>query len=463
MRKHNFRFLLLAGILLSGFNSVVADTSENTHVAQQINTIRGTVVDERGEPLIGVNVSVKNATIGAITDLDGKFSLNAPGGSTLVIYDLRTGVELSLSAEEYNNYVKVVKPNSKNHGNLFRMGTAINPMGTTLQVDSYGILLNGQPMTPVMGEFHYSRFPATEWRKELLKMKAGGINIIASYIFWIHHEEIEGKYNWEGQCNLRKFIELCRELDLLFVLRIGPWCHGEARNGGIPEWMVNSGIKLRGNDEAYLEKVNTWFTALFSQVQGLMWKDGGSIIAVQIENEYSGSGEHLMSLKNMIQQIGYDAPFYTRTGWPKLSSPVPFGEIIPLYGDYADGFWDRSMKEMPGEYGKSYLFRSFRNSTVIATEQLPKQSDKDNPDDIGYPYFTCELGGGMMTSYHRRVSINPMDVFAMSLVRVGSGSNLPGYYMYHGGTNPVGEFTTMNEEQASNHTNNNDLPVKTYD
>lgn len=376
-------------------------------------------------------------------------------------------VVCSLSAGEYNdsntNYIKVVPTHLSNSGNQFRMGTAVNPAGSTLQADSYGVLLNGKPMIPVMGEFHYSRFPEAEWRKELLKMKAGGINIIASYIFWIHHEEIEGKYHWEGQYNLRKFIELCRELDLLFVLRIGPWCHGEVRNGGIPEWLVNSGIKLRSNDELYLKKVHTWFTALFGQVKGLMWKDGGPIIAVQIENEYGGSGDHLMTLKKMIQEIGYDAPLYTRTGWPKLSSSISFGEILPLYGDYPDGFWDRSLEEMPGVYGKSYLFRSFRNSTMIATEQLPKQSDKDNPDDVGYPYFTCELGGGMMPGYHRRVNIRPMDVFAMSLVRVGSGSNMPGYYMYHGGTNPTGELTAMNESQSSNYTNYNDLPVKTYD
>ena len=118
---------------------------------------------------------------------------------------------------------------------------------------------------------------------------------------------------------------------------------------------------------------------------------------------------------------------------------------------------------MPGDYGKSYIFRSFRGSTVIATEQLPKQSDKDDQGDLAYPYFTCELGGGMMTSYHRRISINPMDIFSMALVRVGSGSNLPGYYMYHGGTNPEGELTTLNESQTSNYTFSNDLPIKTYD
>ena len=41
-----------------------------TAFAQQ-KTIKGTVVDATGEPLIGVNVSVKGTTIGIITDMDG--------------------------------------------------------------------------------------------------------------------------------------------------------------------------------------------------------------------------------------------------------------------------------------------------------------------------------------------------------------------------------------------------------
>ena len=52
----------------------------------------------------------------------------------------------------------------------------------------------------------------------------------------------------------------------------------------------------------------------------------------------------------------------------------------------------------------------------------------------------------------------------MALVKLGSGSNLLGYYMYHGGTNP--ESTTgisLNETQRTLGTANNDLPVKNYD
>lgn len=359
--------------------------------------------------------------------------------------------------------ITIETPKPSGSQTWFEMGTAINPKGSTVRIGSQGMYLDGKPVLPVMGEFHYARFPETEWRNELLKMKAGGINIVATYVFWIHHEEIEGKFRWDGERDLRKFIETCNEIDLPIVLRVGPWSHGECRNGGLPDWLVTGGMKVRQDNPAYLEKVQTLFSQIYKQSEGLLWKDGGPIIGVQIENEYRGRAEHLMTLKAMLRKTGFDVPLYTRTGWPNLSSSIPFGEIIPLYGDYPDGFWDRSTKEGAGEYYKGYSFRAFRSSTVIATEQLPKQTETINSDELAYPYFTCELGGGMMTSYHRRISIDPMDVAAMSLVKIGSGSNLPGYYMYHGGTNPEGEKTTLNEMQSTPFTNHNDLPVKTYD
>jgi hypothetical protein len=343
------------------------------------------------------------------------------------------------------------------------MGTAVNPQGDTLTFDRIGVRRNGRYEIPVMGEIHFTRVPASKWRQELLKMKAGGITVVSTYLFWIHHEEREGEFRWEGERNLRRFLNTCREVGLPVILRLGPWCHGEVRNGGIPEWLATRGLKLRQSNDEYMALVERWWREVYRQVEGLLWKEGGPLIGVQLENEYRGDGAHLMALKGLAQRIGFDVPLYTRTGWPKLSRPVPYGEILPLYGDYPDGFWDRSLDEMPGDYGKGYLFRSFRSSTVIATEQLPAQSATDNPDDVGYPYFTCELGGGMMPSYSRRISIAPQDVYALSLVRIGSGSNLPGYYMYHGGTNPDGVLTTLNETQASPMTNYNELPVRSYD
>ncbi len=52
--------------------------------AQSI-TVVGNVKDATGEPVIGANVLVKGTATGIITDLDGKFQLQAPQGATLVV------------------------------------------------------------------------------------------------------------------------------------------------------------------------------------------------------------------------------------------------------------------------------------------------------------------------------------------------------------------------------------------
>ena len=328
--------------------------------------------------------------------------------------------------------------------------------------DRLSLIIDGHRVVPVMGEVHYSRIPADEWRQEVKKMKEGGVTMIATYVFWNHVEEEEGIFRWDGQRNLRRFLEICSEEQMPVILRMGPFCHGEVRNGGIPDWMFEKDCKLRDRNPVFLSYAETLYRQIFSQVQGLQWKDGGPVIAAQFDNEYRGRGEYLMDLKHIAQKIGFDLPFYTRTGWPELATPVPFGEMIPLYGDYADGFWDRTLGETDGNYYKAFNFKAFRSSTAIATEQLGKQKAKVNDGDESYPYFTCELGGGMMQAYHRRPYIYPEDAYSMALVKLGSGSNLLGYYMYHGGTNPEGK-TYLNENQRTKGTNYNDMPVKNYD
>ncbi|MBP5513192.1 MAG: beta-galactosidase [Bacteroidaceae bacterium] len=329
--------------------------------------------------------------------------------------------------------------------------------------DRHSLIIDGHRVVPVMGEVHYSRIPANEWANEIRKMKEGGVTIIATYVFWNHIEEQEGIFDWSGQRNLRQFIQLCQAEQLPVILRIGPYCHGESRCGGIPDWVVASGCRLRSEDPKFLAFVEPFYRQIFTQVQGLQWKDGGPVVACQFDNEYGGNASYLLSLKGIATRIGFDLPFYTRTGWPELRTPTPFGEMIPLYGDYADGFWDRSTSEGAGNYWKAFHFKAFRSSTAIASEQIKNQQESLTKGDEQYPYFTCELGGGMMTSYHRRVYLYPEDAYSMALVKLGSGSNLLGYYMYHGGTNPEGHLTYLMENQKTPVTNYNDLPVKTYD
>jgi hypothetical protein len=58
-------------------------TSQVAQGQQQEVTIRGTVLDDEGEPIIGANIVVPGTTIGTVTDVDGNYTINIPRGSSL--------------------------------------------------------------------------------------------------------------------------------------------------------------------------------------------------------------------------------------------------------------------------------------------------------------------------------------------------------------------------------------------
>lgn len=353
---------------------------------------------------------------------------------------------------------------------VFKFGTKVNPKGETFEVDSKGFIINGRHVLPVMGEIHYARVPERDWRSEIRKMQAGGITVAATYCFWIHHEPHEGQWDWSGNRNLHRFLEICKEEGMPVVLRIGPFCHGEVYQGGFPVWIVKKATenpreyKLRSMAPGFMAAVQRLYSNIYAQASDMLWKHGGPVVGVQIENECRGPWQYYMALKDMAVSIGFDTPFYTRTGWPKLNGKEEFGKLLPLYGDYADGFWDRSLEDMPGDYPKAFTMKDTRVSSVIATETFGTNQDtKMEKSDMMYPYLTCELGGGMMQAYHRRINMTGNEAMPLAICKLGSGSNLPGYYMYHGGTNPYCAEHTMAETQATTVTNYNDMPIMSYD
>ena len=356
----------------------------------------------------------------------------------------------------------------------FSFGTKTNPQGVTFEVDSRGFIVGGKHILPVMGEIHYARVPAAEWKREIQKMRAGGITIIATYCFWIHHEATEGQWDWSGNKDLRRFLQICKEENMPVVLRVGPFCHGEVYQGGFPVWITEKAeadpknYKLRSTAPGFLAATKSLYENIFAQAKGMLWKDGGPVVGVQIENECRGPWGYYMTLRDMAIKTGFDVPFMTRTGWPKLNGTEEFGKLLPLYGDYADGFWDRTLDDMPGEYPKAFIMKEQRINANIATETFSKKEltegdDKAKNSSLTYPYLTCELGGGMMPAYHRRINMSGDEAMPLAICKLGSGSNLPGYYMYHGGTNPYCAEHTMAETQATKVTNYNDMPYMSYD
>ncbi len=340
-----------------------------------------------------------------------------------------------------------------------------SPSGERIDVCSRYLIRNSKPYIPVMGEIHFQRLKREHWRDELLKMKAGGITTVSTYVLWIYNEEEEGKINFDGDNDVRAFIELCRECGLEVVLRIGPWAHGECRNGGFPDWLVNKGIPLRCNDERYLEIVRRYYNAIGEQVKDLMFTRGGNIIAIQLENELVNQSEHLAELKKMAIEAGMDAPLYTVTGWNSIyGAEIPKYEVVPVFGGYPEAPWTGHLNKL--DPSPNYFFNGMRNDTAIGADLIAKPGNDAEAAARGidyklYPYATCELGGGIEVTHHRRPIISEKDIYALSLVKLGSGNNMPGYYMYHGGTNKLGKLSTLNESKATGYPN--DYPILSYD
>lgn len=74
----------------------------------------------------------------------------------------------------------------------------------------------------ICGQIHLARVPAAQWREQLMRMKAGGLNMVAVYVFWIHHEEAQAQFNFTGRyeaflCSLGPRMPACDRADFLVV------------------------------------------------------------------------------------------------------------------------------------------------------------------------------------------------------------------------------------------------------
>lgn len=316
-----------------------------------------------------------------------------------------------------------------------------------------------RPVLPVSGEFHFARCHPEDWEDGLRKMKACGITLVSTYLFWILHEPEEGSFDWTGRRDLRRFVELCGKLDLEVVLRAGPYAHGEFRNGGLPDWLYAKPFAVRSNDPGYLACVRRLFAQIAEQIRGLRWQEGGPILAIQLENEFmaasspweiertfeqpiewmtrgSGGAEHMAALKRMALELGLTAPIYTATGW---GCPLPAFEFLPLYGGYGFEPWSIDGKTHAQKPSWTFLYRA-------AQPRLqPDGKETGGPGAGQIPFGHCELGGGMQCFYLDRFVVPADCVQATALTSLGSGSSLLGYYVFHGGSNPADERVSYAE------------------
>jgi beta-galactosidase len=301
-----------------------------------------------------------------------------------------------------------------------------------VELTSRALLRDGVPVIPVSGELHYSRVPRSRWRTRLRQMRAGGVTVVASYVFWLHHVPVAGAPRFDGNLDVAAFADLCAAEEMDLILRIGPWCHGETRHGGFPDWVQLSSVRHRTDDPAYLAMVREWFGQLGAHL------DGRSFLGIQLENELYDQPQHLVTLKSLARAAGMSAPLWTATAWG--SAALPPEEVMPLYGGYGDGFWVDADAPWDPTFRDHYFFSHVWDDPGIGADLRHSTSPITASSALSplFPPATAELGGGMGTAYHRRPRPSALDVAAVAHCKIGNGSAWQGYYMYAGGTNPPG-------------------------
>ncbi|MCM1452531.1 MAG: beta-galactosidase [Clostridium sp.] len=183
---------------------------------------------------------------------------------------------------------------------------AANEKPGSFQAGDKTFLLNGEPYVVKAAELHYPRIPNEYWEHRIEMVKALGMNTVCLYVFWNAHEPKENEFDFTGQNDIRKFIELCAKHDMKVIVRPGPYVCAEWEMGGLPWWLLKKeDIKLRENDPYFLERVDIFQKAVAEQIGDLTIDKGGPIIMIQVENEYGSYGTdkpYVANIRDMLRK-----------------------------------------------------------------------------------------------------------------------------------------------------------------
>ena len=63
------------------------------------------------------------------------------------------------------------------------------------------------------------------------------------YTPWNFHERTPGKFTFEGEADVERFLDVAQDLGLNVLLRVGPYICGEWDFGGFPWWLASSKVR----------------------------------------------------------------------------------------------------------------------------------------------------------------------------------------------------------------------------
>jgi len=221
-----------------------------------------------------------------------------------------------------------------------------DPSTATVRLGRSGLVLDDREETLLCASLFYFRLPREVWEARLAQVRATGYRAIDVYLPWNFHETAPGAWDFEGRRDVGAFLDLAHEAGLAVIARPGPYICSEWDGGALPSWLaLEDGLQLRQAEPKFLEHVARWFDQALPILASRQWGRGGSVVAVQLENELDFFDTHdrhayLTALRDMAIGHGIDVPLVACAGQGDLNGATGGVDgIAPAFNFYPD---DRS-------------------------------------------------------------------------------------------------------------------------
>ncbi|XP_006462927.1 hypothetical protein AGABI2DRAFT_152299 [Agaricus bisporus var. bisporus H97] len=278
-----------------------------------------------------------------------------------------------------------------------------------VRFDNYSLILKGQRVFLYSGEFHTFRLPVPSlWPDIIQKIKAAGLNGVSVYIHMGLVNPAPGVVDFDSFRALQPLYDAAKAAGIWVVLRPGPYINAETTAGGIAHWATTEVAgTLRTNDSDWKAAWQPYIQGIIEATEANQISNGGPVIAVQIDNEYS-------------------------------QNPISHAEY---FVDLEDAYHNSDIV-VPLTYNDPGMGRNFINGTgavdLYGLDSYPQGFDCSNPT----------RWRGVVTNYHQyHADVNPSQPFYSPEFQGGSfdawGPTAPGY-------GPCRELTGPNFQSVFN-------------
>ncbi|MEG2561168.1 MAG: beta-galactosidase [Clostridia bacterium] len=297
-----------------------------------------------------------------------------------------------------------------------------------LEIKGEKFILDGKEIKIYSGAIHYFRTLPECWENRLAKLKQAGFNTVETYVAWNLHEPKKGVFNFEGLCDIEKFITIAEKLGLNVIVRPGPYICAEWDFGGLPAWLLaDENMRLRCLDKTYCQHVEDFYKVLFGILRKHLRSNGGNIIAMQIENEYGSYGNdkgYLRFVESLFAKFDMQTLLFT-----------------------SDGDWCNMLSG--GTLPDVYKTLNFGSGAKTAFNSL-------EPYQQNMPKMCMEFWDGWFDHFGEIHHIRPAVGVINELKNFLDMDANFNFYMFHGGTN-------FNYWAGANHNHKYQPTVSSYD